>query len=95
MAGETCQAFERHRGGSNYNDYGIACLLLSTSDLLEKFNKRSGVINHRFKAKCESQRTSLSLCEGNVISCSWKAVQIQGPGLEYNLKHGRIPEKVV
>lgn len=61
---------------------GTGCLLLSTSDVLEKFNKRSGVINHRFKVKCESQRTSLPLCEGTVISCSWKAVQIQGPGLD-------------
>ena len=82
VAAAPCQAFERHGGGSNYSDYGTGCLLLSTSDVLEKFNKRSGVINHRFKAKCESQRTSLPLCEGTVISGSWKAVQIQGPGLD-------------
>ena len=61
LAGTTWQTFERHKERSNYNDYGIGCLLLSTNDELEKFNKRSRVINHPFKVKCESQRTFLSL----------------------------------
>lgn len=32
LAGVTCQTFERHRGSSNYNDYGIGCHLLHKND---------------------------------------------------------------
>lgn len=32
LAGVTCQTFERHRGSSNYNDYGTGCHLLHKND---------------------------------------------------------------
>lgn len=76
LAGATRRAFERRRESINYTAYGVGCLLLSTNDALEIFNKRSRVINHQFKAEHESQRTSLPLYKGTVISCSWKAVKI-------------------
>jgi hypothetical protein len=39
LAGARCQAFERHRGSGNYNDYWVGCHLLSKNDALEKFSK--------------------------------------------------------
>lgn len=55
--------FERHRGSSSYNDYGIGGLLLSTNDALEKFSEWSRVINPQFKATCEGT------CEVGGLPC--------------------------
>lgn len=45
---------------TNYKDNGIRWLLLSIIDALGKDTERLRVINHRSRANCESQRSSLT-----------------------------------
>lgn len=69
-------------------------MLLGAISALGKDNEKLRVINHQFKVKCESQRTSLP-SDKETFFCGLRAKKKTlkfGPGINY--KGSRFPEKI-